>query len=508
MFRIMVVEDEPLILQSICEKIRSIDLDFKIVGEYENGEYAMLELDLVKPHVLLTDVYMPVMDGLTLIEQVNKSSPSTICAILTGYRDFEYARRALQLGVTEFLLKPPQTENITKLLDDVKAKLWRNQSLMESEMLQQWAYRKEEDKVNSTNIQQLEQEYFYHANYVVLYAWNPPQMQVSLSTHEDKWKLDLLLLEGEKAYVIPPISSHQKIIVVGVHRISETRLYELAEHISSFLDAGMYCVAAADINKLQTELFPMISKLHKKVYSGFPLEGMKCLVLQGNENTYDLPMLPIPSLLEQEMSMLLVKQRKTEFLKRLEMLFDMDEWSSGTRMQWLQTLSYQMNAWILQYPEIARKSIEIHWKDELEDLIWQAPNTTAIIQSLKELHSSLFDALDQEPEVEASWTEELKNYLDTRYMDNIALTDVAERFGVNASYLGRVFKRKFGHSPIDYLIQVRLAKAKQLIREKPRLFFKDIAEMVGYNDPFYFSKLFKQWTGQTPREFKQQKMSE
>lgn len=508
MFRIMVVEDEPLILQSICEKIRSSDPDFRIAGEYENGEYAMLELDLIKPHVLLTDIYMPVMDGLSLIEYVKKNAPSTICAVLTGYRDFEYAKKAIELGVSDYLLKPPTVENIAKFLAEVKTKLWKNQTMVETEMLQQWAFHKDDDEAYSVNIRRMAHEYFYHVRYIVLYSWMPPQQQHAQSGQEDKWNVDALLHDSEKSYLIPSVSNNQKIIVVGVHSFSDARLLEFAEFGASQLQYGSACVAAASIGKLQTELFSILAKLHKKVYAGYPLQGTKCLIIQGNEYSYEVPTIPIPTGLEQDMSLLLFKQRKTEFMKKLDMLFQLETWSASTRLQWLQTLSYLMNSWMLQQPELAKKAVQIHWYDELEAAIWQAQDLLSMIQGLKELHSSLFDAFDQDPGVGAPWTDELKNYLETSYIDNITLNDLAERFNLNPSYLGRVFKRRYGHSPIDYLIQVRLAKAKQLIREKPRLLFKEVAEIVGYNDPFYFSKLFKQWTGLTPREYKKLPTSE
>jgi two-component system response regulator YesN len=502
MFRIMIAEDEPLILQSICEKIRLIDPDFKIVGAYENGEYAMLELDLVKPHVVLTDIYMPVMDGLSLIEHVNRHSPSTFCVVLTGYRDFEYARKAIQVGVSDYLLKPPTVDILSKFLKEVKAKLWKNQSLVQTELLQQWAFHKDEDRDSSSELERVAQEYFYHASYVVIYGWTPPQLQSTLLGTVEQWNMDDILNDGEKAYLIPTNSSNQKIFVVGVHSLPELRLRQLADHAIFIMSEEPLCVAVATIGKLQKELYPIISKLHKKVHSGFPLDGSRGVILQDTESHYEVPTLPIPEALEQELSALLVKQRKTEFARKLEVLLQADAWTSGTRVQWLQTLSYLMNSWILQYPELAKRSLELNWFDELEEVIWQARHAEAMILSLKELHNALFDNFEREAEIEASWLEALKAYLDTRYMDNISLTELAERFGLNASYLGRVFKRKYGQSPIDFLIQLRITKAKQLISEKPRLLFKDVAELVGYNDPFYFSKLFKQWTGQTPREFK------
>ncbi|MFC5471549.1 helix-turn-helix domain-containing protein [Cohnella suwonensis] len=502
MFRIVVVEDEPLLLQSIADKIRSIDPDFKIVGEYENGEYAWMEWDLVKPHVLLTDIYMPVMDGLSLIELARRKYPDTQFAILTGYRDFEYARKAIDLGVSDFLLKPPSVEQLARFLAAVKARLMKNQALVETEWLTQWAYQRHVDA--SEPLRMRAEEYFYHAHYAVFCAWTPPEQEFYRA--QEEWGLDLkpCLNAGENIYVIPGTAVNQRIAVIGVHRLTDERIGRLLDCAASGLGIGCACIAAGTLRKLPSELQPLLAKLSQAAIDGFPLEGVRTLFPERGKPAFSLPLLPIPEGLGRELDERLAKMRKSEFLHKLDIVFHTEAWSAATRVQWIATLRFRLQDWMRKMPDLSPKAADLVRNRELEEAVWQAGDAAEMSRNVKELFGAFFDSLDREGESDSSRTEEIKRYLESHYMRNIGLTELADRFGMNPSYLGRVFKRRYGHSPIDCLTEIRLAEAKRLIREKPRLLFKDIAEMVGYSDPFYFSKLFKHWTGQTPREYKKQ----
>lgn len=496
MFRILIAEDEPLLLRSIADKIRALDPDFKIVGEYENGEYAALDLELLQPHVVLTDIYMPVMDGLSLIRHVRERTPTAICAILTGYRDFEYARQAIQLGVADLLLKPPTSDILGKFLGETKARLSRDQALVEAELLQQWTLRTE-DGGGSDEVRRLAREYFYHSRYLVLHV----RTAGSRESRTEIPNLLPVLEEGERQYALPPAGVHERAAVVGVHNLTEARLDRLLEFVRSELRAPAACVTAAVATKLREELHPALERLRRASRAGLPLEGARLRALLGpGDRPFDIPPLPLPGGLEQELAALWVKKRKSDFLRKLDGLLLTETWSNATRAQWQQTLAFLMSSLLLHEDAASAKASAARWHHELEDAVWQPADRDGIAEGVREFFGSFFEEMEQE--AEAPWTEELKQYLENRYMENVTLTELAERFGLNPSYLGRVYKRKYGQSPIDYLIQIRIDRAKKLIRERPRLLFKEIAEMVGCADPFYFSKLFKHWTGMTPREFK------
>ena len=109
-YSVMVAEDEPLIKENMISKIHNATPCFKVVYAASNGQDALTHMDKYRPDVLITDIQMPVMDGLELIEQAKKRYPDMECIILTGYNEFEYARKAMKNGVQEYLLKPLKQE--------------------------------------------------------------------------------------------------------------------------------------------------------------------------------------------------------------------------------------------------------------------------------------------------------------------------------------------------------------------------------------------------------------
>lgn len=118
--RFIVVEDEDLILNSLVKKIETMDPAFKVMGTAQDGRSALKLFEQVPVDVLITDIQMPVMNGLELLKEVDNLYPSTKKIILSGYNEFEYAKQALKLGVLDYLLKPIKNEEFKKVLTQLK----------------------------------------------------------------------------------------------------------------------------------------------------------------------------------------------------------------------------------------------------------------------------------------------------------------------------------------------------------------------------------------------------
>ena len=123
LYRIILVDDEEEVRKSIIKKIDWNAAGFQVVGDAENGEEALEKIEALEPDVVLTDIRMPYMDGLTLAEKVRQRYPSTKIVIFSGYDDFEYAKQAIKLNVTEYILKPVNVEELTAILKRIKANL-------------------------------------------------------------------------------------------------------------------------------------------------------------------------------------------------------------------------------------------------------------------------------------------------------------------------------------------------------------------------------------------------
>jgi len=127
-FTVVVAEDEELLLNSLIQKIESMDLNFEVIGKAQTGAQAF---DLVKdltPDLLISDIRMPIVDGITLLENVHDRYPYIKTIIVSGFSDFEYARRAIKINVSEYLLKPIDPKELYSALLSIKTKLELEQS--------------------------------------------------------------------------------------------------------------------------------------------------------------------------------------------------------------------------------------------------------------------------------------------------------------------------------------------------------------------------------------------
>ncbi|MFB9279474.1 response regulator transcription factor [Cohnella cellulosilytica] len=129
MYHVLIAEDEQWIRQSVAEMINRMGDDFVLAGEARNGQEAWTLIEELWPAILVTDVMMPQMDGLALIERVVEQQIPMTFVILSGYDNFEYARRAIRYGVTEYLLKPVQMEQLHEALKRSAAQLGSNGEL-------------------------------------------------------------------------------------------------------------------------------------------------------------------------------------------------------------------------------------------------------------------------------------------------------------------------------------------------------------------------------------------
>ncbi len=124
----MVVDDEPGALQQLTDYIARADSGFHVAAKALGGEEALFDLKLIKPDLIITDIRMPQIDGLQLIDRLQQAGWRGQAAIISGHDDFGYAQQAIRLGVCEYLLKPVFPENIRDLLERVRARFEKDQA--------------------------------------------------------------------------------------------------------------------------------------------------------------------------------------------------------------------------------------------------------------------------------------------------------------------------------------------------------------------------------------------
>ena len=123
MYRVVLVDDEQIILQGLQRAFPWAEYDCEVAGVAMDGQEGLKLIREVKPDLLLTDICMPNMDGLTMIAALKSAFPAMQVAVLTAYRDFDYAQKALNLGVCRYLLKPSNMEQLREAISTMKARL-------------------------------------------------------------------------------------------------------------------------------------------------------------------------------------------------------------------------------------------------------------------------------------------------------------------------------------------------------------------------------------------------
>ena len=119
-YSVIVAEDEILLLDHLAEKIEACAPDFKVAGKAQTGDEAYRLVKEHNPDLLITDIRMPVMNGIELLKNVYNHCPLTKFIIISGYSDFEYAQSAIRLKVSEYLLKPVDPEELTLALGNIR----------------------------------------------------------------------------------------------------------------------------------------------------------------------------------------------------------------------------------------------------------------------------------------------------------------------------------------------------------------------------------------------------
>ena len=132
-FRVIVSDDEKLIAHNIAKIITETDASFEISAVCYDGQSALAAIEQYQPHLLFTDIKMPLLDGLALIERIHKKDPALRCILISGFGEFEYAKTAIQCDAFDYLLKPLNKAELAKTLRRAKDELLSEQSLLNTE---------------------------------------------------------------------------------------------------------------------------------------------------------------------------------------------------------------------------------------------------------------------------------------------------------------------------------------------------------------------------------------
>ncbi len=523
MLKVLIADDEVKVGKLIQALICWDDLGLELVGIYTDGKSAWEAICEHQPDIVITDIRMPVISGLDLVKQAAEQKMPTQFIIVSGYRYFEYAHKALQYGVEEYLLKPIEEDKLNDALrhivdlheekcavDRMQQNLQNERGVLDEDFLK---------AVMKPGLGQKEQEELCNKYGVELngsscsafYIRVDRLPDVPRSHLQEKAILEALLdiVKNEAKMIgLDIVTAGQAglniLILISWHPeqkeqvriLSHNLMRRLREYFSSYRDY----VPTLGMSNLETEQYDYAEVLAKAK------KAADQRLFLGVNRRIKAENLPESTISSQE---LFIRYSKV-FLRGLEAMQPEDA-NQAVKDCFGQAGANEAAGYV--YYELCQDFLRIlveHSSSEKGNEDWQEwyenlYNLTDLNTLLKTLNCQIENYIKEYREARAKKDSmpirETVQYMRKHYAEKLQLDDFAAKYYFNTTYFSELFKKETGKNFTDYLTEVRMEAAKEILRDT-RMPIHALAEKVGYRDSKYFSQLFTKLVGIKPVEYR------
>lgn len=531
LYRIILADDEEEVRKSIIKKIDWQAAGFEVVGDAENGREALEKIEALEPDVVMTDIRMPYMDGLELIERIRRKYPSMKVLIFSGFDDFEYAKQAIKLNVTEYILKPVNVEELTRILKRVKANL-------------------DEEIEQRRNVNRLRESYQHSLpilrelflNDLARGSIPPEQAELRLKEYgvdilnARKWLAAVVNVEPEEQTAERVLSLHQELIPISVRQLMEDHLRPFCRFALFNSTAGLTLVAAVDQENTQTGLIDQLEDICKECRKILEVTvtigvGHSCTDLGHLRASYQ-------SAVEALGYKAIVGAGKTIYINDVEPVgrgrLQMDAKDEAelaaavkfgprekiastvhslvSRMEDARVHLRQYQMFMLSITNCLLQIIQQYdldpgdpssMEEHYQEILSSAPRREEFEEWITRTACQIHEKMNRERDnTTRKVILEAKQYIQENYQNpDLSVEMICRKLHMSPAYFSTVFKRETGQTYIGYLTDVRLAKAVELLGETDDKTYV-IAQKVGYQEQNYFSYVFKKRFGVSPTKYR------
>lgn len=550
MVKLFLCEDEIVMRDGIKKHIDWEKEGIEFAGEASDGELAYPMIIEQKPDILLTDIKMPFMDGLELSELVKKELPNIKIIILSGYDEFAYAQRAVSLGVTEYLLKPISPAKLKESIRSIAEKIEEERALGTSEA--EWAREEQAERL------ELERNRLFDTlimnNMSTSEVLDKAKDQgIVLTARVYQMMLISLTVAGESAYSFSESRNRLKaelesgvdgkagivffdrgingfaILITAdseteAERIAHETVTDIMELLEKYSDLEFFIGVGGAVNRL-SEIRNTFYEASRALANRFLMEGTDKRIVfaergrsgePGNEekkgasDAEKADRVNIEPVLDSEsphkaIESFLRTGTTTEAEPLLDSIFSAIGEQNTNSLIFLNYITMDIYLSMARFLKEIGADISDAGKEcgDINDLVNSSKSAAEIRESLKKY---LFKVLEIRDSTSAKkYSRILSNavsYIDDNFAnEDISLNRVSSYVNISPNHFSTIFSQEMGKTFIEYLIGKRMEKAKELLMTTD-MRSSEIAYVVGYKDPHYFSYTFKKTQGMTTKEFR------
>lgn len=521
LLRMLLVDDESIILRGLKETYDWESMGFEIVGTALDGDIAVAMLEETKPDVIITDISMKRMSGLELMENVRQMGFRTEFVVLSAYREFEYAQSAIRNGALQYLIKPLDDDELNRVMQEVYQTCMEKRKLQES--YASWKKFLLEDK--ESYFQVMIQKYLDDG----ISKEELVKSCAGLGIEEYlKRQFVVVCADLEPSYqIVHQEEYHGKRHVLGVllqqklREKFEVRFFQKADGIPVYL---LFLEKGGEQFHIQKIFWEIEKELGNVVVSSisncyFGAEGMKTAYQEALE---------IYAVAQEAGVSGLSLNEKVQLPSRIHYSIDIEnqilqsirnedeEQLKAACEKLVYMLSDEEMGKIYLHRMMVRLEFALAEAGQLTDSLRSSFDSFYMCQNRFQLTRMVHLAYELMNEIVRKKKETVSQISETLFEDYIhqavqyieenlseeglSVTQIAEHLHLNSAYFGRVFKNAFGMSLKKYILDKRIECAKSLLMEG-KYSVTAVGSMVGIPNPSYFSRLFREKTGKMPSEY-------
>ena len=468
MIKVLIVEDERRTARAIGQLVEQ-HADYTVVGMESNGADALVFLGSHEVDLVITDIRMPVMDGMELLKILQGRFPHCLTVVLSGYSEFEYAKTAIRYHAFDYLLKPINKADLFRLLDRIAEEASRRNSSRLRNRLQA--------ALDGEAVEQGSEWYYL------------------LLAQQNGWNQSHLVRQifGEACQIFSGSPDSQRLLIVseaeGVLERAES-FYRLASEQAA---SPLRLICAGQPLTLR-ELHTAAGQLRRLLKRQAHMFRSEFLVVNPREAQLPPEARPLRELKPERAVDAICAQNRGELEQCLAQVL-----LPGTRrtdvQNYLDTVIHDSR---ISYSTSPGRLSQM--KSTLSDLLDRVEDPDSCLREVTDHLLSLLKEPTTKRNV-AEIVEEIAQHMEANYHTAISVEALAKQYNFVPRYLNKVFRDHKGVRPMEYLLTLRIHRAKAMLEANPEALVKDVASSVGYSDPLYFSRIFKRETGLWPTEY-------
>ena len=536
LYKIMLVDDEEEVRTSIIKQVDWEKLGFRVVSDAENGEDALEKIDIYEPDVIMTDIRMPYMDGLSLIEKVHSKYPTVKFLIFSGFDDFEYAKEAIRLGVSEYILKPVNSEELSGIFNKIKKNLD-----LEIENRRDIARLRENYKTNLPIIK----------NQFLINLLNSKLSKAEIDLRLKEYEIDLnealkyqaacVDIEYEKMLIDPKLGLQKELVALSVMNLLKDKIeeYYRVSVFNSLVDDRILIIIAIDEKNKNIDLIDLLRAICKE---SIRVLGVSISLGLGDKKNDILEFsLSYQESLEAIGYKQIVGIGEAIYIKDVEphslgtLYFDEkedEEFSSSIKFGPIEKINTQIDNILYKLENskvhfrqkqayafsVITVIIRLMQQYEISlvkfdsgdsgyiDVINKLQNFEEFIVWLRDICIRLYTSMQEKRESNSKQViAEAKMYIMENYdKEELSVDTVCKKLHLSTAYFSTLFKKEVGQTCIAYITDFRLKKAVELLNTTDDKTYM-IANKVGYAEQNYFSYVFKKKYGVSPSKYRSNK---